>query len=132
MSSVSSVSSVSRTTTLGGSSTDLQSQFMNLLITQLKNQDPSNPVDNNQMTAQLATLSQLGQMENLNSSFAKVLLTEQMNQATGLIGHSVAFVPDGQTSQTSGKVESVKVVDGAVRLMVGSYTVDPSTVLTIN
>jgi flagellar basal-body rod modification protein FlgD len=126
------MSGVNGASAIGGTSSGLQTQFLNLLITQLRNQDPSNPVDNNQMTAQLATLSQLQQMENLNSSFAKILLTEQMNQATALIGHNVAFVPEGQTSQSSGKVESVKVVDGAVRLVVGPYTVDPSTVLNIN
>jgi flagellar basal-body rod modification protein FlgD len=44
-------------------------QFMNLLITQMQNQDPLEPVDNKEMIAQLAQFSSLEQMQNLNSKF---------------------------------------------------------------
>jgi len=44
-------------------------QFLQLLVTQMKNQDPMSPMDNAQMTAQLAQFSSLEQMQNLNSQF---------------------------------------------------------------
>ncbi len=44
-------------------------QFMQLLVAQMKNQDPTKPVDNAQLTAQLAQFSALEQMENLNGQF---------------------------------------------------------------
>jgi len=44
--------------------------FMQLLVTQMQNQDPTDPMDNSEMTAQLAQFSSLEQLENLNSSFA--------------------------------------------------------------
>ncbi len=119
--------------TVGSATTasSIQTDYLNLLAVQLQNQDPMNPLDNNQMATQLAQLSQLQQMENLNSSFARILLTEQMDQAAALVGRYVAFVPDGQSQQVAGKVDSVQVVNGQVQLMVGQYAVPPEAVLGI-
>ena len=58
------------------SSSQIQMDYLNLLITQLRNQDPSSPMDNSQMASQLAQLSQLQQIENMNSTFSKVLAAE--------------------------------------------------------
>jgi flagellar basal-body rod modification protein FlgD len=44
-------------------------QFMKLLVAQMQNQDPTEPMDNAQLTAQLAQFSSLEQMENLNTQF---------------------------------------------------------------
>ena len=57
-------------------STDLQgmneSQFLQLLVTQLKNQDPTSPLDNNQFVAQLATFSSLEQLISINKAVTKL------------------------------------------------------------
>ncbi len=44
-------------------------EFLTLLVTQMQNQDPLNPMDNTEMIAQLAQFSSLEQMQNLNESF---------------------------------------------------------------
>jgi len=54
------------------SATDLQTDYMKLLVTQLQNQNPLEPLDNKDMSAQLAQFSQLQQTENLNTSFGNV------------------------------------------------------------
>ncbi|WP_446526979.1 flagellar hook capping FlgD N-terminal domain-containing protein, partial [Photobacterium swingsii] len=59
---VSATSSTGSTTNTGNqlaitSGTDLQNTFMQLLVAQLKNQDPLNPMDNSQMTSQLAQIN---------------------------------------------------------------------------
>jgi flagellar basal-body rod modification protein FlgD len=46
--------------------------FLQLLVTQLKNQDPTNPVDGTQFVAQLAQFSQLEQMINANSKLQQI------------------------------------------------------------
>ena len=48
------------------SASKIQMDYMNLLITQLQNQNPLEPLDNNQMATQLAQLSQLQQLESMN------------------------------------------------------------------
>jgi len=59
--------------------------FLQLLITQLQNQDPTNPADPTQFVSQLASFSSLEQMTQLNSNMTQVL----DNSVTGLIGQTV-------------------------------------------
>lgn len=118
-------------TTPVDSASDIQANYMNLLITQLRNQNPLEPMDNSQMATQLAQLSQLQQLEGMNNSFDKVLLTEQINQATSLIGKTVTFIPEGGDTSYIGTVSKVGLTDGKVTVNVGSYKVDPSTITTI-
>jgi flagellar basal-body rod modification protein FlgD len=47
-------------------------EFLNLLVAQLKNQDPMNPVDNEQFLTQLATFSSLEQLISINESVSKL------------------------------------------------------------
>ena len=116
MSTTSSTSSIA-------SSSELQSQFLNLLVTQLKNQDPTSPMDDNQMTAELAQFSQLEQMENLSSQFSDVLSTTQKSYANSLVGRTVTYsVTDssGNSSYASGTVNAVDMEDsGTINLVVG-------------
>jgi flagellar basal-body rod modification protein FlgD len=73
----------------------LQTDFLRLLTTQLANQDPFNPMDNMQMVQQLATFSQLQQLEGVNSRLDTSL---QMNQSMnntmmmGLVGKRVTVL----------------------------------------
>jgi flagellar basal-body rod modification protein FlgD len=52
---------------------DAQDRFLKLLTTQLKNQDPLNPMDNAQMTSQLAQISTVDGIEKLNATLQKLL-----------------------------------------------------------
>ena len=60
---------------------NIQMDYMKLLVTQLQNQNPLEPMDNNQMASQLAQFSQLQQLESMNSNFANVLSTTERNYA---------------------------------------------------
>ncbi len=99
--------------------------FLNLLVTQLQNQDPLEPVDNTEMIAQLAQFSSLEQMENLNASFEQLSSTiEQQNflTASSLVGRNVtATAPDG--SLIEGPVEAVTLVDVTARVRVGEWSI---------
>ncbi|WP_435947894.1 flagellar hook assembly protein FlgD [Dryocola sp. BD586] len=90
VSGASSTSSLS--TSSASSSSDLQSSFLTLLVAQLKNQDPTNPLQNNELTSQLAQISTLSGIEKLNTTLGSVsgqLTSNQQVQATTLIGHGV-------------------------------------------
>ena len=84
----SSSSSTSGTT----SAEDMQSRFLNLLVTQLQNQDPLNPMDNSQMTTQLSQISTVSGIEKLNTTLEKLLgsYSDSQNvQAAAMIGKTV-------------------------------------------
>ena len=84
---------------------DAQDRFLTLLVTQMKNQDPLNPLDNAQVTSQLAQLSTVEGIDKLNASVGGLQTSYQTSQAlqsASLIGHGV-LVPGSGIDLTSGK-----------------------------
>lgn len=114
---------------------NIQMDYMKLLITQLQNQNPLEPLDNNEMASQLAQFSQLQQLESMNESFAKVLATTELTYANSLLGKEVTFMPEtetGTTDITSGIVEQVyNNVDGEIFLRVGNLTLGLKDVISV-
>jgi len=114
---------------------DVQMDYMKLLITQLQNQNPLEPLDNNEMASQLAQFSGLQQLESMNSSFAKVLAFVERTYANSLIGKEVSFITEteeGTTDITSGVVEQVyNNIDGQILLVVGDYTIGLEGVISV-
>ena len=117
------------------SASNIQMDYMKLLIVQLQNQNPLEPLDNNEMASQLAQFSQLQQLESMNTSFAKVLATTELTYANSLIGKEVSFMLEtetGATDITSGIVEQVyNNVDGEIFLRVGEYMFGLENVITV-
>jgi flagellar basal-body rod modification protein FlgD len=104
------------------SASNIQMDYMKLLVTQLQNQDPTDPLDNNQMASQLSSFSQLQQLENMNTSFSDVLKNAERTYASSLLGKEVIFnttTDDGQAVQAIGKVTKVGNYNGKVALTVG-------------
>jgi flagellar basal-body rod modification protein FlgD len=82
-----------------------QDRFMTLLVTQMKNQDPLNPLDNAQVTSQLAQLSTVTGIDKLNTTLQALqgsYQTSQSLQAAGMIGHGV-FAIGSSLTLTEGK-----------------------------
>ena len=75
----------------------LQNEFLQLLTTQLQHQDPLQPMDGTQFTAQLAQFSQLEQLSNLNTSMGSLSNTT----ASNMIGKYVT-TSSGDTAQVTG------------------------------
>jgi flagellar basal-body rod modification protein FlgD len=81
-----------------------QDRFMKLLITQMKNQDPLNPMDNAQVTSQMAQLSTVTGIDKLNQTLSTLISsveTGQSYQASSMIGHNVLVA--GKEVNTTGK-----------------------------
>ena len=86
------------------SAEDSQNRFLKLLVTQLKNQDPLNPMDNAQMTSQLAQMSTVSGIEKLNTTLNSLVdgfANTQSMQAAEMIGKSV-LVSGSQLTLTKG------------------------------
>lgn len=101
----SATSAVSAAAATAGKSSVQQDQFLKLLVTQMKNQDPLNPMDSAQMTTQMAQLSSLEGIEKLNAtmeSLAANLTGNQAMQAATLVGRDV-MVPGDQLQLAGGQ-----------------------------
>ncbi|HUN69902.1 MAG TPA: flagellar hook assembly protein FlgD [Burkholderiales bacterium] len=80
-----------------------QDRFLTLLVTQLKNQDPLNPMDNSQITTQMAQISTVEGINKLNATLSTMSLAagaDQALQAAAMVGHQVLAA--GNAMQLSG------------------------------
>ena len=84
--------------------------FLTLLMTQLKNQDPTKPMDSTQYVAQLATFSQVEQSVQTNTKLDQIMQSSALSQADALIGRSITSA-DGKTT---GVVASVKLASNGL------------------
>ncbi|MGE8355710.1 MAG: flagellar hook assembly protein FlgD [Microvirgula sp.] len=122
----------SSTTTKSGASA-IQDQFLKLLMAQLQSQDPLNPMDNSQVTSQMAQLSTVEGIEKLNTtmtSLSSAYAASQSFAAAGMIGH-VALTPgsglpltvktaeDG--TKTGSSAGAVELPNGADSVVVSVY-----------
>ncbi|MFJ5963385.1 flagellar hook assembly protein FlgD [Bacillus sp. NPDC093026] len=125
-------SAAKKTDTLG------RDQFLKILLTQLQNQDPTNPIDDREFVTQLATFSSLEQQMNMNESIGqlnKVMSTFVAHQDpfttyVGWIGKEVIGKKDDK--EISGTVKSVKNINNEYFLVLDDGTkVSPWDVTTV-
>jgi len=90
--------------------------FLQLLVAQMKYQDPLEPTDNTEYVSQLANFSSLEQMTNMNDSLSNMSQASDLQRATSLVGN-YATVKVGDQSIT-GKVDSVEYKDGTAYLLI--------------
>ncbi|MCK5129115.1 MAG: hypothetical protein KAQ68_04645 [Clostridiales bacterium] len=102
--------------------------FLNILVTQLANQNPLEPTSDTEFIAQLAQFSMLEQLSNLNTGFAS-------SQAYSLIGKYVYVDTAGEGQEevelVFGKVEGIVKQDGIDYLLIGDETYETSAVTAV-
>lgn len=120
MEGLSHVTAATKTASTGGpfgstsSARELSDQFLSLLVAQLRNQDPLEPVKNEQFVSELAQLQALDSQLKIVESNKSLLLQTSLATGAGLIGKQITGVfSDGEVRQeVTGLVESVKVENG--------------------
>lgn len=93
-----------------------QNAFLMLMMEQMKNQDPMNPMDNSQMLAQQAQFTQITEMQKMNSALSS---NNMIMQATSLVGKEVTLIdPDDTTKTLSGIVTSANFTSNSATVTV--------------
>lgn len=110
-----------------------QQDFLNLLIMQLKNQDPLNPMKDTEFISQMANFSSLEQMTTMSKNMERLLVAQQLNTAVqqqqnsagavSLIGKEIVDV-----NGTTGMVTGVRLADDGVKLVVNGSEIAYSDV----
>lgn len=90
--------------------------FLKLLVTQLRFQDPMNPMEDKEFIAQMAQFNALEEMQKLNRNFSAQNDFAQLSQASSLIGKTVAIKTESE--HFAGKIVEVRRVDGELKVMV--------------
>lgn len=107
-----------------------QSDFLQLLVAQMKSQDPMNPQSNSDFIGQLAQFSTLSGIETLNSNFSQLLSLDQLSQGTSLEGHQVTYT-NSSNATVSGTAEGVVVKNGNFEVQVGSDSVSLNQIVSV-
>jgi len=128
----------------GTGTTNLSDTFLKLLVAQMNNQDPLNPVDNSQITSQMAQISTVTGISNLNTTVSQLVSQLQQSQAvqsTQMSGHTVlvpgdsltlASTSSSGTSQTLAAYGGFSLPQAATSVTVTVKDSSGATVKTIN
>ena len=81
--------------------------FLKILTTQLRNQDPLSPMSNTEFIAQMAQLSTLQSTQDMSKQLTNLLETQQRNQALQMVGRDVDYTPEGSDVSQTGRVSAV-------------------------
>jgi flagellar basal-body rod modification protein FlgD len=97
-------------------------QFLQLMITELQNQDPLNPMENTEILQQISQIREIGATGRLTETLDAVLLGQNLTSATGMIGKTVKAL-SADAKEVSGLVDRVSVTDGETRLHIGDKAI---------
>ena len=105
--------------------------FLQLLVAQLKYQDPSNPVDTSSFMNQTAMLSQVQTMNSMSSTLSALVSAQQAQAATGLIGKHVTYL-DTNGMRVDGIVSAANLLASGATLQIDGATVALSSIVGVN
>lgn len=103
--------------------------FLQLMVAQLKSQNPLEPSNGTEYIAELAQFSQLEQTTNIAQSTAASESSQQIAQAVQLIGQNVSYIDPTSGETLQGRVENVEITGtGATLTVAGTPGVEPSSI----
>ena len=100
--------------------------YFKLFLAELQNQDPTNPMSNSDMVAQLAQFTMIETLQQVSEA----LHGDRLSQASGLIGRHVTG-KDAEGNAVDGTVDSVQQAGSDLLLMVGSQSISPDNVMRV-
>lgn len=112
------------------------SQFLELLITELQNQDPLNPMENSEMVQQIGLIREISATNQLSETLSGFANTQQLTTASGLIGRRISGLSDAG-EEITGVVDRVSVETNEdssernIKVYVGGNTIDVKNVRDI-
>ena len=136
-----SIAAASTTSTTGTNNSNMSSalgaaagmgkdDFMQLLIAQLKNQDPMKPMEDKEFITQLAQFSSLEAVEKMNSQLEELLGSQSLVQAATLIGkQATAKLTTGET--LTGTISEVRMISGQPTAIIDGREVDTSLITVL-
>jgi flagellar basal-body rod modification protein FlgD len=132
--SVSPISSTVSATTASANSdrmNDLSmSDFIKMMVAELENQDPTNPMSNTEMLSQINQIRQITSNDNLSSSIESLTLGQTLTTASGLIGKTITGT-NSLGKDVTGTVDKVMIENGKPKLYVGSNIVDLTAISSV-
>ena len=112
-----------------------QTEFLSLLVTQMRNQDPLKPVSDTEFIAQMAQFTSLEQTKEMSADLQQLRQSYNLTQGTALMGKPVKVATGEKENQvfTNGIVTDIKVnKDGDVSVILNGQTYDLDSVIEVH
>ena len=111
--------------------TDMQSnQFMQLLLVQLKNQNPLEPMKDGEILSQVTTLNSLQELQNISATLKSISGNSSLSDSANLIGKEITYKNQGDITMV-GIVTGVVQQDGHTKLQVNDVEISLDKVITV-
>lgn len=142
---MSQVSSTGASTAASGSSSTRENglnelnldDFLTLLITEMQNQDPLNPMENADMIQQVGQIREIGATNELTETLGNLSMSQQLTTASNMIGREITGLSD-DAEEISGKVDRVSVQTSSgngdsrnVKVHIGEKTIEVGNIREI-
>jgi len=112
-----------------GSSELDQDAFLKLMLIQLQNQDPMDPMDSQEFLSQQATYTQLSEVQQINDA---ITANNQIMQATSMVGKEVTIQNPNNSNETiTGKVDSANFTSSNATITIGGQEYPLSLVMSV-
>ncbi len=108
-----------------------QNDFLQLLVSQMQNQDPLNPLSSNQFLQEMASFTEVTDLTQLQQLTQSLVNNEVASQGLQLLGRTVTAVDPSSGQTVSGTVSSLTMQNGQPVLTIGSAQLPVSSVVTV-
>jgi flagellar basal-body rod modification protein FlgD len=123
-------SSNGSTATSGGFNNLTTADFMQMLIAELENQDPTQPISNEDLLTQLSTMSQLQSTQDLDTALQNNTTNQQLSIASSFIGQNIQGT-DSNNNPVTGVASQAILQNGAAYLAVGTSLVPLANITAV-
>jgi len=106
--------------------------FLKLLLTQLKHQDPTKPMEDKEFIAQMAQFSSLEQMSNINKEMRNLVQSSKSAEAYSILGRDIEAYDPKQQKRISGTVNSVFYKGDEIMIGVGDDHISMENIHSVN
>ena len=106
------------------------SDFIKMMVAELENQDPMNPMSNTEMLQQISQIRSITSNDRLTSGIESLTLGQALSTASSLIGKTVSGV-DTLGLDVTGKVDKVTIESGEAKLYIGTSIIKVGSVTSI-
>ena len=104
--------------------------FLKLMITQMQNQDPLDPMSNSEMLQQISQIRAIGATVELSETLDAVLLGQNISSATNLIGKFISARTDAG-DEVQGLVDRISISDGVPKIRINEHTISLNNIREI-
>jgi flagellar basal-body rod modification protein FlgD len=106
-------------------------EFFQLLVAQLQNQDPSQPMSSTDFINELAQLSSLSGIEQVNTNLTTLSSQQMLTGGTSLIGQAVSYTNPTNNTTSSGTIQAVNDISGTANVIINDQTVPVANILNV-